>query len=125
MTYLKLESFYVSGPAITTVTMEYVINGVTVSMARPFVRIGDGLAVTPVIKPTDTGLHVHTDRWTGMRLTQTRVVVLPLSMVSDAEAMRVTREFDRDPGIAWTAPDTEILAWCTRWVERRRAGERS
>jgi hypothetical protein len=125
MTYLKLESFYLSGPAITTVTMEYVINGVTVAMARPFVRIGDGLAVTPVIKPTDTGLHFHTDRWTGMRLTQSRVAVLPLSMASDAEAMRVTREFDRDQAITWTAPDSDVLAWCNRWIQQRRAGEPS
>ncbi|MDT8916235.1 hypothetical protein [Amycolatopsis sp. PS_44_ISF1] len=120
MSLIRLDSYECTGARIVGVAGQFEINGDTVFMHRPFVSIGNGLAIAPAIEVTDRGLLVRTDLWTGMAVRDYEVGVLPVTTEDQGLIARITREFDQDPEIAWDSSREQIVAWCEQWAARQR-----
>lgn len=124
MTRINLESFHRTSRGMVVPTTEKTVAGVTVTLVRQFVPIGGGLAVAPVVEAVENGVLIRLDQWMAMSVRADEGGLLPLTIPSQDQAARAARDFDRDPGIAWTSPAAEVSAWCLRWAEQQNGGER-
>jgi hypothetical protein len=125
MNHLNLPSYIVDHGAIVGCSIDVETDAGTVTLHRPFVPVGPGLAVTPAITADGPTLRIQLDSWIPMHHGGDRIVFLPLHMTTQSAAVVAIRAFTNDPTIAWTASHNELIAWCQAWITRNRTTKES
>ena len=117
--FLQLQSHEFTGTAILSVSTRLTFGTTMVEFSRPFIPLGNGLAITPVVELDANGLHFRLSTWIPMHMGRDgRARLLTLHCATQRDAVAAVHAFDGDPTISWQTSAEDIETWCHRYVAR-------
>ncbi|MET9260398.1 hypothetical protein [Amycolatopsis sp. NPDC004079] len=106
------------GGSIGSIPQTFTVEGRTVTIDRPLIPVGDGLAVGPKLELDGRSIRVRLDQWAAICF-HAAVPVLPLTVPTPEAAIEVHKAFASTPGIDWNSSAADIELWAANFVGRR------
>lgn len=115
--YVKLASVRQVSGGVAMSSRTIRVADVDYDVALPFVEVADPVVVTPVMELGADGrsVSIRLDRWEVVHLDLN--LRIPLVVGEMSGAVRVAREFERDPGVSWRSEPDELRRWAWSWAE--------
>lgn len=97
------------------------VGDVEYTLPIPFQEVVGSVVIFPAMEADEDGsaISLQLRRWTVLHLEHS--VRLPLVCPDMAAAAQAARDFEADPGIAWTSDAAELESWAASWIAREKA----
>lgn len=114
---VNLETTYDNGNGPGAMSLTLPVGDDTVRMPLPFLPVGVGLAIFPLITPTEGGgFHCDMTRWVPGKLsTQDHDTRLPIH-AERTVAIHAALAFEADSSTRWTDSAADKTAWLRTWL---------